>query len=1055
MKIACLTALALTTFISIPALAQQSAEEPGEGRNHAEKREEWFARKRTVNGKLRGDLRLKALQQRNAMHANDRARFKARFGSATPSQAMVMSTTTSSDPSDYSLAASMTQWTSIGPSPVSDVTRTFSGRVEALALDPRNSNVLYAGAADGGIWKTTDAGVTWKSLTDFQNSLSTGSLELDPANPDTVYVGTGEGSFGISQYYGAGVLKSTDGGTTWTNIQAPFVTGPNSLRIPVMEVYPGDHNVVLAGTTRSTGAGIYRSTDGGSTWTQVLSNAPVYAVRFLPNAPTTALAVGFDQNTDAQAIFRSTDAGQTWQKVLNTAVDLGFGDLTALGSLALGTGHNTIYAALGGIEAAQLYKSTDNGLNWTAINNKLPSGQTLCNTQCWYDLTIAVHPTDPNLVYFGAVSLFRSTDGGSTWTIVSSPHADYHTLVFTPAGDKLYAGNDGGVWMNSDPRASSITWNSLNQQLATLQFYPGISIFPGNPNFSIGGTQDNGTLRFTGSTQWTQVLGGDGFQTAIDPTTTSLLYATTQQGWVWRSTNGGADFTLQTDGLSLASPSFATPLTMDPHNRNRLYTAPSTVIYRSDNNATSWTSVQQNAFAEAVNNISVAPQDENTVYVSIGHGYAISRNAISASAPTWNNFAGPSQSREVTWIAADANDPNTAYIGLAGFSVQDGKGHVYKITNAGATFTNISGNLPDAPVNQVIVDPDVPNALYAATDVGVFATSNGGQTWNALVTGLPHSIVMSVALDRSTRILRAATHGRSMWDLQLPAAPPLCAPPTTNGVNICTPTNGATVSSPVRVTAAGKMSNPMKLMELWIDGVKKASQPGGQLDYSATLANGTHALTVYAVDTSDAKTNKKISITVNTTSSTCSAPSAGVNVCSPPSGGTVSSPVRVLAAAKSSTNAPIVSMELWADGAKKTTQSGDHLDFTLSFTNGSHNVSVYGIDSSNTKVNKKVFFTVGTGSTTCNPPSSPGVNICTPAAGATVASPVHFTAAATSTSAIKNMEVWVDGVKKTTQTGNHVDYTTTLAGGGHTVSIFGIDTAGVKVNKKIAFTVSP
>jgi photosystem II stability/assembly factor-like uncharacterized protein len=1047
-RLALLQVVSLCVFAVLSLVAQEP--ESGEGPDHAKQREEWFSQSRLVNGKLPAALRLKALEKLKTMRADEKARRKQRFGDLAPAQG-AQSTAVSAQ--DLSLAASGAQWTPIGPDPMILGSTLFSGRVSSIAIDPRNSNVVYIGAADGGIWKTTNGGASWQPLTDFQDSLSSGSITLDPANPDTVYVGTGEPYSSSSAYYGAGILKSSDAGSTWQNIQAPFVTSTVSLRIGGIDVYPNDHNVVLAATSRTQGSGIYRSTNGGATWTPVYSGGPVYKVRFLPNAPNTAIAVGFDDNTfNQQVILRSTDAGATWQVVVHQSVDFGFGDLTAQGSLAIGTGHNTIYAALGGNAAALLFKSTDAGATWTAVNNKLPSGQAMCNAQCWYGLALAVHPADPNLLYFGAVNLYRSTDGGNTWTGVTSEHVDYHALTFTPAGDRLYVANDGGIWSTSDPRASVVGWTSLNAGMATLQFYPGISIAPGNPSFGLGGTQDNGILRYTGDPQWANILiVGDGISTAIDPATTSRLYGTTQGGFVWLSTNGGSSFTQQTNGLNLSGASFLTPLTMDSHNSMRLYTAPTQFVYRTDNGGSNWTQASDNLFS-AVTNIAVAPTDENTVYASAGSGVGMTRNAISASSPTWTVHNGPG--RKVTWVTVDPADATVAYAVLGGFSSIDGKGHVYKITNSGATWTNITANLPDTPVNNIIVDPDVANTLYIATDTGVFSTSDGGQSWNSMVENMPHSIVMGLALERSTRTLRAATHGRSMFDLKLPSVAPGCPVPSTNGVNICTPAAGATVTSPVRVTASAKLSNPPKLMELWIDGVKKASQPGNQLDYTATLANGTHALAVYGVDTTDAKLNKKITITVASATSGCTPPStSGVNICTPAAGSTVSSPVSVTAAAKS-TN-PISSMEVWIDGAKKTTVSGNQVNYSATLANGTHTVSVYGIDTTGAKVNKKISFTVGSSSGSCSAPATSGVNICTPAAGATVKSPVRITAAAKSTNPIARMELWIDGVKKASPTGNQLDYSATLVSGSHTISVYGIDTAGLKVNKKISITVSP
>jgi photosystem II stability/assembly factor-like uncharacterized protein len=941
--------------LALCALSSTNAQEPGsgEGRDDARQREEWFAHSRQMNGKMPSGLRLKALAGLETMRLNEKIKFQKRFGTAAVIQGSAI---TGMSPQDLGLAGTVAPWTSIGPKPMILGSTAYSGRISAIAIDPSNINVVYAGAAEGGIWKSTDAGSSWQPLTDTQNSLASGSIKLDPANPNIIYVGTGEANSASDAYYGAGLLKSTDAGATWQNIQSPFVTGGTSVRIAALDIYPSNDNVLLAATTRTAGSGIYRSTDAGATWTLVYSGGPTFAVRFLPNSPNTAVAVGFDVNLDQQVILRSTDAGVTWQVIIHASPDFGFGDLTAQGSIALGTGHNTIYAALGGNTAALLYKSTDAGATWTAVNNKTTTGQTMCTSACWYSLTLAVHPTDPNLVYFGAVDLFRSTDGGNNWqSVTDALHVDHHVLTFTPAGDRLYAGNDGGVWSTADPRASSLTWTSLNQDLATLQFYSGISMFPGNPNFGIGGTQDNGTLRYNGNPAWTNILiTGDSFQTAIDPTTSSRLFTTTQFGHVWQSSNGGASFT-QTSGLPVGN-NFFTPLVMDPSNHSRLYTAVSAVLYRTDNGS-SWTQAS-GSMGQQVNNIDVSPSDENTVYVSAGNSVNVTRNAISASTPTYTSHSSPG--REVMKVAVDPHDPTVAYAGLGGFSASDGKGNVYKLTNSGSTWTNITSNLVDAPVNDIVVDPDVPNTLYIANDVGVFSSSDGGQTWNSMVNGLPRSVVMGLALDRATRTLRAATHGRSMFDVTLPSIASTCAAPSTTAINICSPANGSTVSSPVHMLASAKVSGTIYRFELWANNVKIASVANsGTMDQNVTLANGSYQLTFVARNTdSSSRVTKTINITVGSSPS-CGPPSSnGIVVCSPANGSTVASPVAVKAFAKVSGS--IYRFELWEGTTKlASVANSGTMSVSISRAVGSHQWTFVARNTDNSsRFTKTITFTV-------------------------------------------------------------------------------------------------
>lgn len=995
-------------IIALSALTAIRAQEPGsgEGPDHARKRDEWFAQSRRVHGKIPPGLRLKALADLKAMRAREKQTFLQRFGNTAFAQG---SSVTLASPSDYSLAATTAQWTSIGPHPMVFASNAFSGRVAALAIDPLDTNILYAGTADGGVWKTTDGGAHWQPLTDTQNSLTIGSIKLDPTNPDIIYVGTGEADDGLESYYGAGLLKSSDGGTTWQNIQAPFVTNGNSVRIGSIDIDPSDSNVLLAATTGGTGKGIYRSTDAGATWTPVYTGGSTFTVRFLPNSPNVALAVSYDETSvNDTSILRSTDAGNTWQIVLHASADLSFGAYD--GALAVVSGANTIYAALGGNQAALLYKSTDAGATWTALSTKTTSGQVMCAAQCWYNLVLAVNPANPNLVYFGTSNLFSSSDGGSNWQAISILHPDFHALTFTPAGDRLYTGNDGGVWSTTDLGAVNPTWNDLNQDLATLQFYPGISIFPGNPNFGLGGTQDNGMLRYNGNPAWTEILSiGDSSYTAIDPTTTSRLYGTTQNGYVWQSLDGGSHFSLQNNGLPVPGSNFLTPLTMDPQNSSRLYTAPASVIYRSDDGTSSWTQVSSD-LGSGVGNITVAPSDSNTVYVATRTAVWVSRNALSAS-PSWTSYAGVG--RQVMKIAVDPHDPSVAYAALGGYGCcSGGHGNVYKLTNYGATWTDITSNLVDAPVNDVVVDPDVANTLYIANDVGVFSTSDGGQSWNSMVTGLPRVIVMGLALDRATRTLRAATYGRSMFDLVLPGVTIPCAAPSSNGINVCSPADGSTVTSPVHVLASATVSGSVYRFELWANGTKVASVANsGTLDQNVTLANGAYQLTFVARNSANtSRYTKTINITVGATSG-CAPPSSnGIVVCSPADSSTVQSPVAAKAYAKVS--GTIYRFELWANGTKvASVANSGTMDQNVTLANGSYQLTFVARNTDNSsRYTKTISITVGSGAS-CAPPSSNGIVVCSPAEGSSVTSPVAVQAYAKVSGSMYRFELWENSTK--------------------------------------------
>jgi hypothetical protein len=725
------------------ASANQNEKEPA---NILERRAEYFARQHGGRtNQISVVPRLNALKQLEQMRQREQQLLQSSPQLQTGTAAGFSS-----------LAISTTQWTSIGPAPLDAPGGPFSGRVSALAVDPTNSAVVYLGAADGGVWKTTDGGLHWTPMTDSQPSLSVGAIALDPTNPSIVYLATGEGNGSGDNFPGVGILKSTDGGQTWTNIQGPFV----GQFIGSIAVDPSNPQIVLATAfVLPFASELFRSTDGGMTWTGN-QNLTFTSVLFDPSHPGVAYAGGVDTSF---AVFKSTDDGVTWTAIEHVSGTTGRTKLTLSGS--------TLYAAFGSncapascIDGATLVKSTDGGTTWAQLNP--PTNSQFCPGQCTYGLTIAVSPTNPNLVFFGAINQIHSSDGGTTWIDDTALHVDYHAQAFSADGAKLYVGNDGGAWSTNNPSAgASVTWTNLNATLATLQFYFGISMAAGNPGIGLGGTQDNSTALYSGNPAWTRECSGDAFSTVIDPANSNIMYCANEFGGIFKSTDG---FTSAPTEISPPNrnSTFETLLTLDPSDPSRLYTlgGGSTFVQQSNNGGSTWQQISP--ALPFIFSIDVAPSDSNTIYLATQRGLAVTRNATAGTGATWQTFTAPDFGG-FSQVAVDPHDPTTAYAvrSSLGFAA-----HVFKVTNSGATFTNITGNLPNVSANDIVVDPDQANTLYVATDIGVFSTTSGGTTWNTLVSGLPTSAVTGLIMDRTTRVLRAGTHGRSVWDLQLPPA---------------------------------------------------------------------------------------------------------------------------------------------------------------------------------------------------------------------------------------------------------------------------------------------
>jgi uncharacterized protein (TIGR03437 family) len=766
----------------IVSLAQQvsfAQQRENDVDDKAAAREEWFYSQREYPlGQIPAGARLKAIADIQNIQRTIRARRQTASAAGNASGA--------------SLAATMdaANWTSIGPRPT-DAGSTYvtAGRVNAVAVDPRDNNTVYIGAAEGGVWKTTDGGVSWTPLTDDQASLASGAIAIDPAHPDTVYVGTGEENFAQDSYYGAGILKSTDAGHTWTNIVGPFLKAT----IGALAISPAGSNVLLCSSNR----GIYRSSDGAATWTSVLAGTGT-SVLFDPTNGSIAYAALGNVNGNAiNGVYRSTDGGQTWTLLTGSGAN-------ALPSANVGrieiaispSTPTTLYAGIQDSSTATfgdllgIYKSTDSGATWNNL-----SAPDICAgvAQCWYDMSIRVHPTNPDIVFAaGSLSIMRTMDGGATWNQLSfigpnqvQIHVDEHYLAFTPDGSKLYIGNDGGVYSTTDVTNPVVSWTELNDTLAITQFYPGLSINPTNASIAFAGAQDNGTQRYGGSASWDYVTCGDGGFTAIDGALPAVAYAAcdsiqNQFIPIRRTANGGNTWASNNYGINLKDRvQFIPPLAIDPSDPETLYFG-TYRVWQTRDGAGKWVAISPDltkGSSASIKTISIAPGDPNTVYAGTSDSKVqITTNALDGTGASWTDRSAGLPGRAVTQIVVDPIDPATAYVAFSGF-MPNSQGHVFKTTDSGADWTDISGNLPNLlPVNNLVVDPDIPDTLYIGTDAGVMVTTDGGATWTTLGNGLPLVVVDSLVLHRASRTLRAATHGRSMWDILVPLPSPSLQP---------------------------------------------------------------------------------------------------------------------------------------------------------------------------------------------------------------------------------------------------------------------------------------
>ncbi len=664
----------------------------------------------------------------------------------------------------------------------------IGGRISDIEFNPLDANIVYAGAATGGVFKSTDMGQTWFPIFDDAGNLSIGDIGIDPVNPDVIYVGTGEANGGHNNFAGGGVYKSSDAGTTWQ-----FLGLENTVSIGRIVIDPSNTQRVFVAAQGSyfgpnPDRGVYLSEDGGQSWTQVLFISDSTAAADLvidPVNPNNMMAAMWERARypefgthlygPTSGIYRSTDGGVTWS-LLGPTTGLPNATVRNVGRIGLGispSSPNIVYALYNdGSNLIGFYRTSDFGNTWVNMDTDFEMSNGTAGFS-WYFGQVRVHPADPNTVYALDVAFMRSQDGGLNWPIMygyGGPgilHVDHHALAFSPSDPNfLIEGNDGGINISGD---GGVNWTKV-AELPINQFYE-IGLDAQNPERLYGGTQDNGTLRTLTAAvnSWDRILGGDGFYVIVDHSNPNIIYAESQFGNLYKSTTGGGGFFPITNGIS-GPTNWSTPVVMDPIDPNKLYYG-SNRVYRTGNGGNSWspfspdlTTAPPGSRLGTITTIGVSPVNTNIIWAGTDDSNVW---ATADDGASWNNVSASLPNRWVTRVIPDPFDANSAYVTFNGLKWREPQPHVFRTTDLGQTWQDVSSNLPDAPVNALAADPNRPGYLYLGSDLGAYYSRDYGGTWQYLSPDLPLVSVYDLKVHPTANYLAVGTHGRSIYKMDL------------------------------------------------------------------------------------------------------------------------------------------------------------------------------------------------------------------------------------------------------------------------------------------------
>jgi photosystem II stability/assembly factor-like uncharacterized protein len=677
-----------------------------------------------------------------------------------------------------------TPWTQEGAT-------NIGGRINTIAVDPNNANIIYVGTPNAGIFKTTDGGNTWDHKFGQQHSLAIGVLAIDPNNSNTIYAGTGDEALSSFTYMGNGLWKSSDAGNTWN-----YIGLKDTRVISQLIIHPTNSNIIYVGTmgniySMDNNRGLYKTTDGGLNWTQVLylgSDAGIGDMAINEAQPDTLFVTGRNRfrsnqvsNTTGPAarIYRTYNGGQSWDTLTN---GLPSGDQCKI-TIALSQNNSQlIYASYcdTSMNYSGFYRSTNGGNSWSFMSqdNDMSMGGF-----GWYFGEIFLDPNDDNRVYWCAIDLFRTTNGGSTWSRRAPPwytydvHADKHDIQFVNS-NTFFLATDGGIYRtNSGGGNNSSAWNNITNMPITQYYKVGYN--PWDSLNYYAGAQDNGTQvgsAASGINNWQRYFGGDGFKPSFDQADEDTWYTQTQRGNINSTIDGGNNYDNITQSLTATDRSnWNTPYFLSPHNTKTMYVGTYKVYKNTYAPIDNWTAISGD-LTDGIDNsnhvLSSIDQSEinnQLLYAGTSDGNVwVTQN----DGTSWTQINAGLPDRYVSCIKASPNNVANAFLSYWGYRDNDTNAYIYFTNNYGNSWTSIaSTTLPNFAINDIWIRPDgTDSSIIIANDGGVYSTTNRGTTWMRVGNNMSIYPVYDIEYNPATKKIFAGTFAMSLQSIGIDSA---------------------------------------------------------------------------------------------------------------------------------------------------------------------------------------------------------------------------------------------------------------------------------------------